>query len=269
MVRSSAIDVPKTASAFPANITVAMQDIVDDHYSGSPASNAILEQGTSLLDSYNNKSNNDDDDDDDENNPPHYDDDDDDDDDDHKERAVQEKESGRYQVVIEFSAGCKKLPIGPSNSIAGSVSSVSSGEEEQEGKGGEGEDKGENIQTKERSSSAIQSTVADTLNGEISINTWRNEEDKVEKLEILHTTSLENFEDMLQNLLSKVKYATMADEWNVRRVKRPATQAWSPISSRQQSKHSPFRPGKISSSSGSTTSRPASRNASRPASPLL
>ena len=233
-----------------------MQDIVDDHYSGSPASNAILEQGISLLDSYNNKSN---DNDDDEINPHHYDDDDDDDDDDHKERAVQEKESGRYQVVIEFSAGCKKLPIGPSNSIVGSVSSDEEGPGEERGKG---ENKGENIQTKERSSSAIQSTVADTLNGEILINTWRNEEDKVEKLEILHTTNLENFEDMLQNLLSKVKYATMADEWNVRRVKRPATQAWSPISTRLQSKHSPFRPGKNSSN---TKSRPASR----PASPLL
>ena len=120
---------------------------------------------------------------------------------------------------------------------------------------GNGNDRGDdesNYESKmknKRSLSAIQSTVSDTLNGEVSIKKWRNLNNRVEKLEILHTTSLENFEEMLQNLLSKVKYATMADEWNVRRVNKPMAQAWFPVG---RQKLSPLRP---------------SKNSSRPASP--
>ena len=132
----------------------------------------------------------DDGDDDDDTDRSSNDDDDDDDDDDHKQRVDEHDETGaRFQVVIEFSAGCRQVPIGPVGR--------------------------ESVATK----SLLQSHIADTLDGEIEIKTWRGSEERVEKLEILHTTSLDNFEEMLQNLLSKVKYATMADEWNVRRVR--------------------------------------------------
>jgi hypothetical protein len=85
--------------------------------------------------------------------------------------------------------------------------------------------------------------VAENLKNELAIKVWRDSSERVQKLVVLHTTTLENFENMLQNLLSKVKHAAMADEWDVKRVKRrfqPTSSTW-PVHS------SPGRVGKSSS----------------------
>ena len=64
---------------------------------------------------------------------------------------------------------------------------------------------------------------------ELAIKVWRDSRERVQKLKVLHTTTLNDFEGMLTNLLSKVKHASLADEWEVKRKRRvpDISAAWS------------------------------------------
>jgi hypothetical protein len=206
----------------------------NSHFENSAESNAVMEQvNHAMLDVAASRHAGDDGEHDENDEEDDDEDDDDDDDDDHKQRVDEHEDTGaRFQVVIEFSAGCRQVPIGPMGR--------------------------ENADTTPH---LLQSHTADTLDGEVEIKTWRSSEHRVEKLEILHTTSLDNFEEMLQNLLSKVKYATMADEWNVRRVRPLFNKKQNSLGNRSSRdpkvapKGSPHRSDK--------------RNSSRPTSPVV